>query len=203
MKNLKYILVITLFISALSFSQVGIGTALPDAILDISASDENNPSNIDGVLIPRVDNFTSVNPTLNQDSLLIFVTGNGAVARGFYYWDNTITAWVMLGSDAISNLSLTRVTLSANQTLNGTGWQKINFNSVDFDINSEFDIANNRFVAQTNGYYRINASFHTLTAEENTNFYGIEWLAAGLLLQFKIMFRYLPSFLQSCRAQAL
>ncbi len=73
------------------------------------------------------------------------------------------TAW----ANSINNFSLTRSTLSANQVVNATGWQKITFDSVAFDlIGGEFVTGTNRFVATTAGYYEINAGFHTFNKND-------------------------------------
>ena len=76
------------------FAQVGIGNTNPNATLDISASDATNPSNEDGLLIPRIDEFPAIDPGAPQDGMMVFVTGNGSASEGFYYWDNATTSWV-------------------------------------------------------------------------------------------------------------
>jgi len=79
-------------------AQVGIGTTNPNATLDISASSIAAPSNEDGILIPRVDEFPASNPTVAQDGMLLFITGNGTPIKGFYYWDQSSTNWVAMAS---------------------------------------------------------------------------------------------------------
>ncbi|WP_299333662.1 hypothetical protein [uncultured Psychroserpens sp.] len=89
-----------LFVIIFSFAihwvsaQVGIGTTEPKASLDVASSDMTNPSNTDGLLIPKIDNFPSTNPGTDQDGMMVFVTGNGVPAKGFYYWNNGTTSWV-------------------------------------------------------------------------------------------------------------
>ncbi|WP_456440212.1 tail fiber domain-containing protein [Psychroserpens sp.] len=75
-------------------AQVGIGNTNPQAILDIAASNIASPSNTDGILVPRVDDFSLTDPTSVQDGMLIFITGNGTPTKGFYYWDQISTSWV-------------------------------------------------------------------------------------------------------------
>jgi len=76
-------------------AQVGIGTTTPKSSLDITVSDSANPTNTDGLLIPRIDIFPAVNPTTAQQGMLVYLTTTvGANAPGFYYWNNTITTWV-------------------------------------------------------------------------------------------------------------
>ncbi len=84
----------------------------------------------------------------------------------------------------LSNLSVMRVNLSANQSLNTSGWQKITFDTVPagYDTNSEFNTGTNRFVALNAGYYEINAGFHT-DSQANTQFYSIGVYVNGILYQ--------------------
>ncbi|QIE58784.1 tail fiber domain-containing protein [Rasiella rasia] len=86
-----------------AFSQVGIGTTTPNAQLDISASNSATPSNTDGLLIPKIDEFPVTVPTSAQDGMLVFVTGNGTPTKGFYYWDQGTTSWIpFVGSGGAS-----------------------------------------------------------------------------------------------------
>lgn len=87
-------LLVSLSLPLLVFSQVGINNTNPNASLDITASNVATPSNTDGILIPRVDEFPATNPTASQDGMMVFATGVGVPAKGFYYWDNGATSWV-------------------------------------------------------------------------------------------------------------
>ncbi|WP_264522236.1 complement C1q domain-containing protein [Flavobacterium sp. N1994] len=79
-----------------------------------------------------------------------------------------VTSW----TTANNTLSVVRTNLSTNQSLGTSGWQKVSFNTVVFDANSEFNTGTNRFVAAKTGYYEINAGFHTFNQSDN-NYYGI------------------------------
>jgi len=94
--------IITLFLSFWATAQVGIGNTDPKATLDITASNAATPSNTDGLLIPRVDEFPVTDPTAAQDGMMVFVTGAGIPSKGFYFWDNTGGSWVNVnnGGDA-------------------------------------------------------------------------------------------------------
>ncbi|MFD1016061.1 hypothetical protein [Winogradskyella rapida] len=85
----------------------------------------------------------------------------------------------------ISTFPIIRATMSANQTLATGGWEKINFNTVSLNAtsSSEFDTANNQFVAANTGIYRINASFHTTASQANTQYYGIAVYINGTIYQ--------------------
>ena len=98
---MKKIFLLTLFLLTLvkTFGQVGIGTTTPKANLDIIASDPANPSNTDGLLIPKVDVFPITNPTVNQHGMLVYLTtASGTNLAGFYYWDNSTVQWIPLSS---------------------------------------------------------------------------------------------------------
>lgn len=95
----KFIVVVFL----ISFSnclnaQVGIGTTNPYSQLDIRASNQATPQNNDGILIPKVDNFPTTVPTVNQDGMVVYATGNGTPTKGFYYWDNALLNWVVFST---------------------------------------------------------------------------------------------------------
>jgi hypothetical protein len=87
----------------------------------------------------------------------------------------------ILQSDASGNatwatdnatLSVMRTNLNADQALNTGGWQIINFNTVVFDLNTEFVGVTHRFVAAKTGYYEVNAGYHT-NDQSNNQFYSI------------------------------
>ena len=94
---MKKIVIITLLLTPFVLSaQVGIGTTNPQASLDISSSNIATPSNTDGILIPRMDEFPATDPALAQDGMMVFVTGGGTPSKGFYYWDHTAMSWVAI-----------------------------------------------------------------------------------------------------------
>jgi hypothetical protein len=96
--KLIFLFVFSLCFYPLSMSaQVGIGTTNPNASLDISAQNPATPTSEDGILIPRIDEFPAANPSGAQDGMLVFLTGNGTPAKGFYYWDQNTTSWVTVG----------------------------------------------------------------------------------------------------------
>ncbi len=92
MKN-TYLIILVCFAQFVN-AQVGINNTNPQASLDITASNVATPTNTDGILIPRIDNFPATNPTAAQDGMMVFVTGAGTPSKGFYYWDNTLSAWI-------------------------------------------------------------------------------------------------------------
>ncbi|CAL67258.1 hypothetical protein [Christiangramia forsetii] len=83
------------------YSQVGIGTSDPKAQLDIIATNSDNPANIDGILVPRIEKFSMENPGKDQHGMLVFlnksVTG---YSSGFYFWNALEVKWKSIASDA-------------------------------------------------------------------------------------------------------
>ena len=90
MKKITYLLF--LFITTISFSQVGIGTTTPDAssVLDITATDA-------GLLVPRMTLTNRNNISAPATGLMIYQTDN---TPGFYFYDGS--AWSAFGGDSSS-----------------------------------------------------------------------------------------------------
>ncbi len=99
MKKLLLLVAIPL-LSYTAISQVGINNTDPKATLDLTASNAATPSNVDGILIPRIDEFPVSDPGADQDGMMVFVTGNGTPAKGFYYWDNGGASWAAVSGSA-------------------------------------------------------------------------------------------------------
>lgn len=106
MKKLTFLL---LLVNFYGFSQVGVGTTLPDATLDVVATNPTGAStNVDGILIPRVDRQRAQSMTGTIASTMIFVnsiaTGSAAgtainiTSTGFYYYDGSVWQKIATGS---------------------------------------------------------------------------------------------------------
>jgi len=79
-------------------AQVGINNDDPKSTLDIQASATDTPTNTDGVLVPRIDAFPTLNPGADQDGMMVFLTtASGTYKKGFHYWNNTGSSWVRIG----------------------------------------------------------------------------------------------------------
>lgn len=91
MKKVAYIIV---FISTLSFSQVGIGTTTPDAssMLDITSTSA-------GILIPRMTQAQRTGISAPATGLLVYQSDN---ASGFYYFDGV---WTSLAGNTIEKIN--------------------------------------------------------------------------------------------------
>jgi trimeric autotransporter adhesin len=95
----KKLSILLLFFTYCFHSQVGINTTIPNAQLEIAASNQATPTNTDGIIIPKIDAFPVTNPTASQQSMLVYLTTTSAGKQpGFYYWDNTTTSWIGINS---------------------------------------------------------------------------------------------------------
>lgn len=122
------------------YSQVGINTSTPQAMLDITVKNISNPSGNDGLLIPRIDQFPTVNPTAVQNSMLVYLTTATAAgspfginSSGFYYWNFSQLKWIALDS------TKTAWSLKGNTaTVDGTNYVGTNDNvPLNFKINNQ------------------------------------------------------------------
>lgn len=85
-------------------AQVGINTTTPQAQLEIRSSNQATPTNMDGLIIPKVDIFPATNPTASQQSMLVYLTTtSGSNEPGFYYWDNATTSWISFKGNSDSD----------------------------------------------------------------------------------------------------
>ncbi len=113
MRSTYTFVLILCLVTLVSYAQVGIGTTTPNASLDIVASNQATPANTDGVLIPKVDEYPTVNPGLAQDGMLVYLTGAGSVKKGFYYWDNDVTSWMPLYGNTTTDFYKQATTIAA------------------------------------------------------------------------------------------
>ena len=157
MKKISYLLL--LFVTTISFSQVGIGTTSPDAssVLDISATDA-------GFLVPRMTLMQRNNiATPIQEGLLIFQTDN---TPGFYYYDSS--AWsVMEGATGGTSMTLdeyknltdaVKVTNTLTTNVNTTSETPYNnFTTTDLlELNrNQFTFSSNGITPNFNGFVEI------------------------------------------------
>lgn len=176
----KFILL--LFLSPFaSLSQVGVNTTNPNAMMDITST--NN-----GLLIPRVallsaiDNTTVVNPqggALITSTLVYNTTPSGVspdnVVAGFYFWNGT--RWVAVGSDG------------RDWTTNGNSGTNPTNNFIGTTDNVDFRVRTNnaqRFNFTNNG--RLRAYDNGLITQPTYSWIGDEdtgmWRPAANTLDF-------------------
>jgi hypothetical protein len=94
MKQITYIITFaffTLMISPKSIAQIGINNNAPKGIIDVKASNPSAPAFNDGVLVPRVDDFPSIDPGADQDGMMFFLNNSNLAnfKKRHHYWDNT------------------------------------------------------------------------------------------------------------------
>jgi hypothetical protein len=119
----------------------------------------SNPAGT-GYALPTADG------TANQ---VLTTDGNGSVS-----WGNAGT-----GGLAICNTNL-----SGNQTISSAStWTKMEFDTVDFDLNTDFDTGNNEFTVPADGIYRITAMYTSSANLNNSNTFGIRITAGGNNIQ--------------------
>ncbi|MGC4042018.1 MAG: tail fiber domain-containing protein [Flavobacterium sp.] len=126
---MKKIAVVCFFAFVLqSHSQVGINTTTPNAQLEIKSGDQASPANTDGILIPKVDVFSTVNPTVNQDGMMVYLTTiAGANEPGFYYWDNANSIWKGVGGSKGWSLNGNSGTNAASNFIGTTDYVSLKF----------------------------------------------------------------------------
>ncbi|MFN8275627.1 MAG: tail fiber domain-containing protein [Flavobacteriaceae bacterium] len=98
--RIRFLLSVLLLFSTVSLlAQVGINTTTPNAQLEIKSSNEAAPANTDGLIIPKVNAFSAINPTAAQQGMMVYLTTtSGSNAPGFYYWDNNTSTWLSVGN---------------------------------------------------------------------------------------------------------
>lgn len=112
---MKKITILILFVSFFGYSQVGVGTTNPDSTFDIVATNPTGAStNVDGILIPRVDRQRAQSMTGTITSTMIYVnsiaTGTAAgtainiTSTGFYYYDGSV--WQKIATGASTDWAL-------------------------------------------------------------------------------------------------
>jgi len=186
---MKKLCVLLCLYSGLASAQVGIGTITPNALLEIESTNQATPSNTDGLLIPKVDEFPVTNPGAGQDGMLVYATGSGSVSKGFYYWDNGTTAWVLAtGAKNIDDLSDGKTDATGSSIFLGTdaganddgtdnfnysiGYQTLNSNTFGWE---NIAIGYQSIFSNTGG--SLNLGMGTWTLFENTT--GAKNIAIG------------------------
>lgn len=158
--KINIIILLMVTISSFAFSQgnTGINTITPTATLDVTAKDATGTAtNVDGLLVPRVDRQRAQSMSGVETSTLIYVnsvsTGTQAGTavnidtEGYYYFDGS--AWIKLNLSSGTNIYNSDGTLTGDRlvtqganTLSFTGTSTNAF-SVDGNTLS-VDAANNR-----------------------------------------------------------
>lgn len=150
------ILLIQFFISNFLFSQVGINIDDPKATLHIEPYSITNPSQKDGILIPKSNDFPT-NPT--KKGHMIFIENNPSLADGFYYWDGI--DWESFIIDKYDRSFDSSIYVFTGLGYSGTG--DVSKRDVLFDIMTAADLTNflvkdNKITIGKTGKYHISFS---------------------------------------------
>ena len=178
MKILCRVFVLSLLFLNVTNAQVGIGTTNPNAILDISASNQATPANTDGILIPKIDEYPAINPTAVQDGMLVYVTGNGSVVKGFYYWDNTTSSWISFSGPTIEKINDLIDGKSDNDGSDNGSSIFIGMNAGandDASNNANIAVGYESLIANSVGYRNIALGYESL----HSNTLGFDNIAIG------------------------
>lgn len=172
----------SLLLSVLCSAQIGIGTTIPNAQLDIRSSNQATPNNTDGVIIPKIDAFPVTSPTAAQQGMLVYLTTiSGGNPPGFYYWDG-VSTWEGIASSSSGDsdwykVGTTTPPLLITDDMFHTGNVAIGKNTAVYPLEistSAFNIGvNNAFTsATTNASNKIGLS-NTISGSSNDANYGV------------------------------
>ncbi|PWJ96760.1 endosialidase-like protein [Flavobacterium araucananum] len=199
----KFLFLFCFSVSTILYSQIGINTANPQGTLDITASSSVTPANNDGLLIPRIDAFPTINPGAGQNSILVYLnldTGAGSPfgvnPPGFYYWSFPQLRWIGLDSSALSwslngnsatidgtNFIGTTDNVPLNFRINNQKAGRVNTTHTFFGYqagnsnteNFNVGIGDNAFYTNTTGYHNVAIGSNALYKNST----GVENIAVG------------------------
>lgn len=171
----KRLIYIIIFNCISFYAQVGINTTTPNALFEIKSNDIDAPLNTDGILIPKMNVFPSVNPGLNQNGMLIFLTTAQANnLPGFYYWNQITNEWLPVGKNTGWSLSGNSNTNEVNHFIGTNDQKTISFrvnNQIAGKIDWDTSIANTSlglFSLSNNSSGTLNVAFGTYSLMDNT-----------------------------------
>lgn len=184
-RNTKQLAILLMAISGVVSAQVGINTEKPRATLHIEGSSKTAPSGTDGILIPKIKNFPTTNPTTK--GILVFLEGNEEMMQdpsdatkkirkypdNFYFW--TGEKWIPFVKDFNKELDETIYSFNGKGMTGGY----FNFSSYNKKSEDQFTLSNNTITVGKSGTYFINffssIKRGSLTNSPQSNFlYDIE-----------------------------
>lgn len=114
MKNLLTLIHFMLFCS-FYYSQVGINTNVPKAMLHIDAKNSVSPESSAGLGVPIVNQLSTSNPTNLQNGMMVYLQADySEYLKGYYYWDAAENRWeYIMGSDN-QDLDFSKVIATGN-----------------------------------------------------------------------------------------
>lgn len=188
--------------SSAVYSQVGVNTHIPNATFDIKAKNATGSmTNIDGLLIPRVDRERAMNMSHVKTSTLIYVdnistgTATGQASNvdsaGFYYFDELSGKWIKLNGGSTASVSQTPFKAMTNLS-SGTFNMSANNNQQGVNF-FEFNISNGNLVMPPANAYKDRTISIRNSADAAFGFtfqeaYVTNQIGASLLTTRSIMF---------------
>lgn len=171
--------------------QVGINTVDPKAQLDVAIENPAAPGPTDGILIPRMSQFPTTNPTADQHGMMVFLTSQKEdFSPGFYWWNSATAKWEGLGGKAASDFYKVGTTTPAgnpadmifrkgNVSIGGTS-QNVKLKVIidgqeEHNTRTGLEVENSSSTAK-NVTYGIVSNNNTITADKK---YGIKNAVSG------------------------
>ena len=147
---MKKISLLTLVLPLISLGQtnnLGINTTSPKALLDINATSNSSSA---GLVASSINNFPTINPTVEQNGMLVNYNGTN-LTNGLYYWDDNNSNWQYIFQTSTIKNNLAKVSFVSTtgfQTIpsgSDTNWRKTTFNLINtpdpnFKISANGDI---------------------------------------------------------------
>lgn len=188
----KAVLYLIFLLPQLYLAQVGIGTSSPRAQLDIIADAPDNPSVIDGILIPRINKFPAATPSRDQHGMMVYLNKDiTGFKNGFYFWNDDNKKWEVLGGGSLGTFykpgtttAIQNIEEPAYRTGNvGIGTQEITsklqiaLTGTDQNIRKGLEVDNNNTATDNLTTYGIISDNRSAT---NGTKYGIKNNVGGL-----------------------
>lgn len=164
MRTIKYFIVFFILNTVFLQSQVGINTSEPQALLDIYGVGNDT----DGVLVPIVNKFSSVNPSIDQNGMLVFLSKaeneETSGFEGFYFWDDENKSWQYIFQSKVLKMNLYKTIVQVKQKnaafiipsgINYNNvWSKTYFDEIE-SPNANFQLDDGDLVIGKTGNYSV------------------------------------------------
>jgi hypothetical protein len=120
-------------------------------------------------------------PSDCQDSVVPGYETDGGYCTGSY-WRNTVTGQIFIGIDDMGcntatwlatnsllvNLAHVRLSLGAYQSIPTATITALNFLTLDYDVNGDWEAGNHEFIAPRDGYYLVRVTLRPATSPGTT-----------------------------------
>lgn len=141
-------------------AQVGINNTQPKATLQVSAKNLVSGEVDTGFGVPVVNAFPEVNPTSDQNGMLIYLdTTSVSNATGYYYWDAVTTSWEFVLDNVSKDFDTSKTIVLGTKFSTSNIGGGINTANVPFEyittLDASFELTNRGElkVGKTSTYY--------------------------------------------------